>query len=73
LTFSNFQWCLQYFLRLALKDIFGVVLSIVGSVLNAGGEILRNQWKKNPDSKGEIYTQGFFKYSRHINYFGSML
>lgn len=54
-------------------DIFGIALFVVGSVLNTGGEILRNQWKKNPDNKGKIYTEGFFKYSRHINYFGDML
>lgn len=54
-------------------DIFGIILFVVGSVLNTGGEILRNKWKKNPDNKGKIYTEGFFKYSRHINYFGDML
>lgn len=56
-----------------LIDIFGIILFVVGSVMNTGGEILRNQWKKNPDNKGKIYTEGFFKYSRHINYFGDML
>ncbi|HRP90910.1 MAG TPA: DUF1295 domain-containing protein [Edaphocola sp.] len=54
-------------------DILGIILFVVGSVLNTGGEILRNQWKKNPDNKGKIYTEGFFKYSRHINYFGDVL
>ncbi|TSJ47990.1 DUF1295 domain-containing protein [Fluviicola chungangensis] len=56
-----------------LIDIFGISLFVIGSVLNTGGEILRNQWKKNPDNKGKIYTEGFFKYSRHINYFGDLL
>lgn len=54
-------------------DIFGIILFVVGCVLNTGGEMLRNQWKQNPDNKGRIYTEGFFKYSRHINYFGDML
>lgn len=54
-------------------DIFGITLFAIGSILNTGGEILRNQWKKNPDNKGKIYTEGLFKYSRHINYFGDML
>ncbi|GAB1405169.1 MAG: DUF1295 domain-containing protein [Lentimicrobiaceae bacterium] len=54
-------------------DIFGIVLFVVGSVLNTGSEILRYQWKKNPDNQGKIYTRGFFKYSRHINYFGDIL
>lgn len=56
-----------------LFDIFGIIIFVVGSVLNTGGEILRSQWKKNPENKGKIYTQGFFKYSRHINYFGDIL
>lgn len=56
-----------------LVDIFGIIVFVVGSALNTGGEILRNQWKKNPDNKGKIYTEGLFKYSRHINYFGDIL
>lgn len=56
-----------------LFDIFGIIIFVVGSVLNTSGEILRSQWKKNPENKGKIYTEGFFKYSRHINYFGDML
>ncbi|GGG99879.1 hypothetical protein GCM10007415_39650 [Parapedobacter pyrenivorans] len=54
-------------------DFFAIALFIVGSVLNSGGEILRDRWKKNPENKGKIYTGGFFKYSRHINYFGDIL
>lgn len=54
-------------------DLFAIILFIIGSVLNTGGEILRNQWKKDPENKGKIYTKGFFKYSRHINYFGDIL
>lgn len=54
-------------------DYLAIALFIVGSVLNSGGEILRNRWKKDPDNQGKIYTGGFFKYSRHINYFGDLL
>lgn len=54
-------------------DYFAIALFIVGCVLNSGGEILRDQWKMNPENKGKIYTGGFFKYSRHINYFGDLL
>lgn len=54
-------------------DIFGIFLFVVGCILNTGGEVLRNQWKKNPDNKGKIYKTGFFRYSRHINYFGDLL
>lgn len=54
-------------------DYFAIGLFIVGCILNSGSEILRDKWKKNPENKGKIYTEGFFKYSRHINYFGDIL
>jgi len=54
-------------------DYFAILLFIIGCILNSGGEILRNKWKKEPANKGKIYTKGFFKYSRHINYFGDIL
>lgn len=54
-------------------DYFAIALFIVGCILNSGGEILRNEWKKKPENRGKIYTKGFFKYSRHINYFGDIL
>lgn len=54
-------------------DYFSIALFIFGCFLNTGGEMLRNIWKQNPEHKGQLYTQGFFKYSRHINYFGDIL
>ncbi|MBU2046632.1 MAG: DUF1295 domain-containing protein, partial [Bacteroidetes bacterium] len=51
-------------------DYLAIIIFIIGCVLNSGGEILRDKWKKKPENKGKIYIQGFFKYSRHINYFG---
>lgn len=54
-------------------DFFAIALFISGCVLNSGGEILRARWKKIPENKGKIYIEGFFKYSRHINYFGDLL
>lgn len=54
-------------------DYFAIILFIIGCTLNTGSELLRNQWKRKPENKGKIYTSGFFKYSRHINYFGDIL
>lgn len=54
-------------------DYIGVGLFIIGCLLNSGSEILRNQWKKKPENKGKIYSGGFFRFSRHINYFGDIL
>lgn len=49
---------------------FGIVLYLVGALINSGSEYLRYKWKLNPGNKGKLYTGGFFKFSRHINYFG---
>lgn len=54
-------------------DYFAIALFLVGCLLNTGGEIMRDRWKKDPENKGKLYTGGFFRYSRHINYFGDLL
>jgi protein-S-isoprenylcysteine O-methyltransferase Ste14 len=54
-------------------DYLGILLFVAGCLLNTGSEILRNQWKRNPQNKGKIYTGGLFSYSRHINYFGDLV
>jgi len=54
-------------------DYFSIILFFSGCVLNTGGEVLRNKWKQHPEHQGQLYTKGFFKYSRHINYFGDLL
>ena len=54
-------------------DYFAIVLFTTGCILNTGGEIMRHRWKTNPENKGKLYTGGFFRYSRHINYFGDLL
>ncbi|MFD1657491.1 DUF1295 domain-containing protein [Streptomyces caeni] len=48
----------------------GVVLYVLGSYLNTGSEYQRKLWKKRPENRGKLYTEGLFKYSMHINYFG---
>jgi protein-S-isoprenylcysteine O-methyltransferase Ste14 len=51
----------------------GVIIYILGSIINTGSEYLRCRWKKIPEHKGKLYTGGFFKLSRHINYFGDVI
>lgn len=58
---------------LGLLDVLACILFVIGCTLNSVGEILRDKWKKDPAHKGQIYTGGFFRYSRHINYFGDIL
>lgn len=54
-------------------DYFAIALFAAGCILNSGSEIFRNRWKNKPENAGKIYTGGFFRYSRHINYFGDIL
>jgi protein-S-isoprenylcysteine O-methyltransferase Ste14 len=51
----------------------GLVLYVIGSILNTVSEYQRYRWKKNPRNKGKLYTGGLFRYSRHINYFGDVV
>lgn len=51
----------------------GLALYAFGSYLNTGSELMRHQWKKRPESKGRLYTEGLFKHSMHINYFGDFV
>lgn len=54
-------------------DILAIFLFLFGCYLNSWSEYQRNKWKFNTENKGRIYTEGLFKYSRHINYFGDIL
>ena len=52
---------------------FAVFLYFLGSYLNTGSEFLRKRWKQAPTHKGRLYTEGLFRHTRHINYFGDEL
>ena len=53
--------------------LVGAVLFLIGSYLNTGSEWMRMVWKRRPENKGRLYTEGLFKYSMHINYFGDFV
>ena len=57
---------------LNVLDVFGVLLFIIGSYFNTYSEIQRNRFKHDLSNKGRLYTQGLFKYARHINYSGDI-
>jgi protein-S-isoprenylcysteine O-methyltransferase Ste14 len=51
-------------------DGVAIGLYLLGSYFNTGSELGRHLWKKHPENKGKIYTEGLFSLSMHINYFG---
>jgi steroid 5-alpha reductase family enzyme len=58
---------------LASVDVVGVFLYTLGSYIGTASEYSRHIWKAQPEHQGHLYTEGLFRYSRHINYFGDLL
>jgi steroid 5-alpha reductase family enzyme len=57
----------------SMIDYLGLVLFASGSFINTYSEFQRYKWKQKPQNTGLLYTQGLFKYARHINYFGDII
>ncbi len=54
-------------------DALALALLVIGSFLNSFSEMQRKWWKSKPNSKGHCYTEGLFRYSMHINFFGDVV
>lgn len=56
----------------AVGTVFWIAVGCVllGSYLNTASEVQRKWWKADPANKGKCYTEGLFRYSMHINFFG---
>lgn len=51
-------------------DLLAVLIWITGFVFEAGGDYQLAVFKANPANKGKVLNYGFWKYTRHPNYFG---
>ena len=51
-------------------DYFAFALWIIGFIFEAGGDYQLMRFKQNPENKGQVLNTGFWKYTRHPNYFG---
>jgi steroid 5-alpha reductase family enzyme len=51
-------------------DYIGVLLWIFGVLFESIGDYQLTRFKANPSNKGKLLTTGFWKYTRHPNYFG---
>jgi protein-S-isoprenylcysteine O-methyltransferase Ste14 len=58
---------------IGISDYLIIILYLFGSWLNTYSEYTRYVWKKDEANKGRLYTEGLFKYSMHINYFGDII
>lgn len=55
---------------IGILDLLAVLIWFIGFAFEAGGDFQLVQFKKNPDNKGKVMDHGFWKYTRHPNYFG---
>ena len=51
-------------------DYSALVIWLIGFIFETGGDYQLAQFKRNPENKGKVLNTGFWKYTRHPNYFG---
>ena len=51
-------------------DYLGILIFMIGFIFEAGGDFQLARFKNNPNNKGKVLNTGFWKYTRHPNYFG---
>jgi steroid 5-alpha reductase family enzyme len=51
-------------------DYLGVVVWLVGFAFEAGGDWQLSRFLADPDNRGKVMDRGFWRYTRHPNYFG---
>ena len=51
-------------------DIFGILFWILGFTFEAGGDLQLARFRANSSNKGKVLDKGFWRYTRHPNYFG---
>ena len=51
-------------------DYLGILIWCIGFMFEAGGDYQLARFKQNPENKGKVLNHGFWKYTRHPNYFG---
>lgn len=51
-------------------DYLAILVWFIGFSFEAGGDYQLYQFKKDPKNKGKVLNSGFWKYTRHPNYFG---
>lgn len=50
--------------------VLGILVWLIGFTFETGGDWQLARFKANPANKGKLLTTGFWKYTRHPNYFG---
>ncbi|HXH56984.1 DUF1295 domain-containing protein [Iamia sp.] len=53
--------------------VLGALVWLVGVTFEAGGDLQLARFKADPDNEGQVMDEGFWRYTRHPNYFGDFL
>jgi len=53
-----------------ILDYIGIAVWFTGIIFETGGDYQLARFKSNPENKGKVLDTGFWKYTRHPNYFG---
>lgn len=56
--------------ELTILDYLGITVWLIGFTFEAGGDFQLARFKRNVANKGKVLNIGFWKYTRHPNYFG---
>ena len=55
---------------LNVLDYLGILVWLIGFTFEAGGDFQLSRFKQNSKNKGKVLNTGFWRYTRHPNYFG---
>ncbi|NVO11768.1 MAG: DUF1295 domain-containing protein [Bacteroidales bacterium] len=55
---------------LGILDFIGITIWLIGISFETGGDFQLAKFKVNPENKGKVLNTGFWRYTRHPNYFG---
>jgi steroid 5-alpha reductase family enzyme len=55
---------------LGILDYAGIAVWLFGFIFEAGGDYQLARFKADPSNKGKVLNRGFWRYTRHPNYFG---
>jgi steroid 5-alpha reductase family enzyme len=55
---------------LGLPDLIGIFFWLTGFIFEAGGDFQLAKFRSDPKNKGKVLNTGFWRYTRHPNYFG---
>ncbi len=53
-----------------ILDFIGILFWLTGFIFEAGGDYQLAVFKADRNNKGKVLNQGFWRYTRHPNYFG---